>query len=411
MKSRHKHRIKYGLPAGLSRPPATKHQPPVSLNYALWLARLCLAVSVGISTYLLWHAISNGPVGGCGPGSGCDRVLGSSWAYFLGIPVTAPGLAAYLALLGISWRFRRYSSLGLLGVLLCISIIGAALWFFGLQLWVIKSFCPWCCTAHGFAVLASGLMLHQILTTSRPSVSASKAGATFSPAQASLAALAGLMLVAALAGSQTLFPKQRNLLSVYEGKFQFDREEVPILGARNAPKALVSLFDYTCPDCHELHKHLMTVLQQFTNALCIVALPMPLDSRCNSAVRVTPRKHLLACDYAKIGLAVQRANRQAFADYDQWIFAQKVLPSLDQAKTFAQGLVGKARFEKSMTDPWIGKMITNSVALYQENRNRTRSGQMPQLIIGDKLNIGPVRRTEDLFALVEKHLALKRPAP
>ena len=33
----------------------------------------------------------------------------------------------------------------------------------------------------------------------------------------------------------------------------FDLREAPVLGDASNRRYIVSLFDYTCPDCHEMH--------------------------------------------------------------------------------------------------------------------------------------------------------------
>src|SRR3954454_6069998 len=86
------------LAASQSRAKQSHAVAEASLKIIL-AARLCLADAAGIAAYLLWYSITKKPMAGCGPGSPCDRVLGSPWAYWLGLPVSAPAVVAYLALL------------------------------------------------------------------------------------------------------------------------------------------------------------------------------------------------------------------------------------------------------------------------------------------------------------------------
>ena len=58
-------------------------RPPV-------LAGLLFLLALLGSSYLAWAAFSDSPIAGCGTGSGCDKVMGSRWAYWLNIPVSAP---------------------------------------------------------------------------------------------------------------------------------------------------------------------------------------------------------------------------------------------------------------------------------------------------------------------------------
>src|SRR5215203_1067782 len=69
-------------------------------NSPLKIAAIFFAVAAGLAAWLLFYALTEKPMAGCGPGSPCDRVMGSSWAYWLNMPVSAPALGAYLLLLG-----------------------------------------------------------------------------------------------------------------------------------------------------------------------------------------------------------------------------------------------------------------------------------------------------------------------
>ncbi len=46
-----------------------------------WIARLLQVGAVGLSTYLLYHALTSEAISGCGTGAACDRVLTSPYAW------------------------------------------------------------------------------------------------------------------------------------------------------------------------------------------------------------------------------------------------------------------------------------------------------------------------------------------
>ncbi|MCZ7634644.1 MAG: hypothetical protein M5U12_00340 [Verrucomicrobia bacterium] len=114
---------------------------------------LCLA-ALGVSALLLWGSWGNRPLPGCGPDSGCGTVLQSRWAYLFGIPVSLPACLTYLALLGgtVAWRRATTavarSRVAWLLCALATTLIGAAFWFIGLQLFATKAVCPFCMAAH-----------------------------------------------------------------------------------------------------------------------------------------------------------------------------------------------------------------------------------------------------------------------
>jgi uncharacterized membrane protein/thiol-disulfide isomerase/thioredoxin len=128
-------------------------------------ARACAAGALLISLYLAWGSIQSGLPVGCGPDSGCDRVLHSKWAYWFRIPVSVFAVITYVVLLAGSIslaptmpapRQRRAWTI----VLPCaLMVLVAAVWFVALQLFVIKAICPWCMTAHGLGFVAGLLLL------------------------------------------------------------------------------------------------------------------------------------------------------------------------------------------------------------------------------------------------------------
>src|SRR5215211_7882258 len=114
--------------------------------------RLLILIAAGVSGYLLSVSLSGGNAVGCGPGSACDEVLQSRWAYVFGIPVSALALAIDLALLfttfacGLQSTPAQRRGAWEIMVPCTVLLLGAALWFVALQIFVLHRFCPWCMT-------------------------------------------------------------------------------------------------------------------------------------------------------------------------------------------------------------------------------------------------------------------------
>src|SRR4029079_11227490 len=109
--------------------------------------------------------------------------------------------------------------------------------------------------------------------------------------------------------------------------------------------------------CRDMHPHLMEAHAQFSNDLAIVSLPMPLDARCNPAIKRTLSATPTACALARLGLTVWRANPQLWPKFDEFIFgsAQPPLPTV--AEPFARQLVGSANFDRASTNSWVDEQI------------------------------------------------------
>src|SRR6266498_36161 len=131
----------------------------------LYAIRFLTLVAMAMSAYLAWVTLSGGAVAGCGPDSGCDKVLHSRWAYWLGVPVSLGALAVYALILRLSVRLGRgttpvvqrkaWSRL----VPCALLVAGAAIWFVGLQVFVVQAVCPYCMVAHISGSLAALLLL------------------------------------------------------------------------------------------------------------------------------------------------------------------------------------------------------------------------------------------------------------
>jgi uncharacterized membrane protein len=391
---------------------AAKAQSPsgAKATRVTWIGRGCLFAAAGVVSYLLWYSITQQPMAGCGPGSACDKVMGSRWAYWLGIPVSAPALLAYAVLLVSSFLttgshrgptvIKAWQVLTGVGI----AVVGSAIWFSFLQVVVLKSICKFCSSAHLLAFTGVLCLLSQApyfsVERRKSSILAGLTGR-----RVLLPVFAGLLAFAALPIVQKLRPGKINIVRIHQGAFDFDLREVPLIGSPDAARFIVTLFDYTCPSCQEMHRELVAARAKMSNSFSVVALPLPLDPRCNWTLKTTKAIHKQACDYARLGLAIRRVGLDPYEQYDQWFFNLPKTPSLDDARQHAIDLIGKPALDKNLSDPWIEKTIQTSVAIYAKNGKLIHSSQLPQLIIGDDVIAGPVHGVDQLVNVLSTKLA------
>lgn len=127
------------------------------------LRSVCL-LGLGICSYLAWTAFSMQPLIGCGSGGtiDCGHVLNSTWSKVLGIPVSVPAVGLYLTMLSLLLLVQRPAPEDLRQHLWTALQFGffaaaaAAIWFTGLQLFVLKHICPWCIAAHCCGLILAG---------------------------------------------------------------------------------------------------------------------------------------------------------------------------------------------------------------------------------------------------------------
>lgn len=406
---------------------------PASARWPMTLARLLLAVAVAGTGYLAWISLTGGSAAGCGPESVCSKVLQSRWAYWAGVPISLPALLVYLGLFAAAFYTDETRPAGQqrrawLGIMpFSILVAGSASWFISLQFVVLKSVCPFCMTVHSCGLSAVAILLWRApigLPGSKPGTS--EASLAIPPRRAVQFCLLGVIGLFILVGGQVWLEKPRyqvsplaaaaqvqpqpstnRALQIHDGKFQLRVHDLPIMGTPEAKHLMVSLFDYTCHHCRDLHGLLLAVQRQFGNQLAIISLPMPLEGNCNHLVKRTPRAHLNACQYARLGLAVWRADGKAFSQFDHWMFETPSPRPVEEAKRYAGQLVGPEKLDQALADDWVNRQIQMDVAIYETNSRKITNGLMPQLIIGSALSVGPIDKIENLNRLLSENLGLK----
>lgn len=204
--------------------------------------------------------------------------------------------------------------------------------------------------------------------------------------------------------------RERLVIRLHRGMIELPVDELPKMGNPDAQHWVVSLFDYTCKHCREMHHDLEVMLEKYGDQVAVLSLPTPLDASCNSMIQKTPKAHENACDYARLGLAVWRAMPDQFLKFDEFIFKPETPPSLSDSAAFAAKLVGADNLQSALKDPWIGKQIQEDISLLQYNYQATGKGQMPQLLIGSALTAGTLQSIDRLYSLVESQFKIS-PVP
>ncbi|MGV3774876.1 MAG: vitamin K epoxide reductase family protein [Verrucomicrobiales bacterium] len=429
----------------------------------LMLARLLLALACAISIYLAYSSFTSSSVAGCGIDSDCHSVLNSKWAYLGPIPVSVPAAVLYIVALIASFKTRPGKG-GWPALIMsagACAIIGAAIWFSAVQLFVLKRLCPYCMAAHLAGALASILLLRegkrlgwfrektvmvgslggiaaigvllliQIASANKESFQQSSyaaATATTENSQALTSAVAqasatNVAVVAAVTNpvpiiqaAKTATPvvppvgaatsTNQYLLPIIQGMFTLDLRQLPVEGSKDAPHKLVKLFDFTCHHCRDLHHQLEQVQAAFPGQIALVMLPVPLDANCNAIVKRTPSAHVNACEYASIGLAVSRIAPEKFAQFSKWIFEPARPPSVQETRNFAAQLVGTEELEKELATQTSSEQIQANIAIYKANSTKGKSGSLPQLIFPTGASFGSIKKMEDLYGLMNQHYGL-----
>ena len=367
---------------------------------ALLLCAACLA----LAGWMLFHSLTGVRMVGCGAGSGCDSVMGSPWAYVLGgIPVSLPAAVSYLLLalcivfLGGESPEDRSLDRILWPMMLTLGgvIVGAALWFCYLQLFVLHAFCKYCTLLHLLGCVLAGLIL--------------VAGRTLSLSKGCY----GWFAVGLVSAAVFAFVQSRTLpAAAYDtGRTEaalptFSEGEVPVSGPQDAPDELTLLFDFQCIHCRRLHQILPDLLEKAGGQYRIRLCPVPLSSDCNPYIPATGVDRFAgSCPLTRYGLAVWFARPDACEAYWDYLLGggdarAAVAPA--EAEARARALLGED-FQTAVMDPRIDAYLRKVEELFGRTSNAEKSG-VPRLIHGQKWLVPETDQADELLELIRLSL-------
>ena len=385
---------------------------------ALLLCAACLA----LAGWMLFHSLTGVRMVGCGAGSGCDSVMGSPWAYVLGsIPVSLPAAVSYLLLalciVFLGGKTEEDRSLDrLLWPLLLIlagALVGAALWFSYLQLFVLHAFCKYCTLLHLLGcVLAVLIVCHSGLDPSPHSGLDSSPHSGLDPE--SPRRRYGWFLAGLVAAAVFAFVQARTLpAAAYDaGRTEaslptFADGEVPVLGPSDAPEELTLPFDFQCSHCRRLHQVLPELLAKAGGQYRIRLCPVPLSPACNPYIPATGVDRFAgSCALTRYALAVWYARPEAYEAY--WDALLGGGPSTGsgsaqaQAEAAARAILG-AEFAAATKDPRIDAYLRKVEELFGRTSNAEKSG-VPRLIRGQKWLVPETDQADELLELIRLSL-------
>ena len=413
---------------------------------ALLLCAACLA----LAGWMLFHSLTGARMVGCGAGSGCDSVMGSPWAYVLGsIPVSLPAAVSYLLLalciLFLGGETEEDRSLDRfqwpLLLILAGALVGAALWFSYLQLFVLHAFCKYCTLLHLLGcVLAVLIVCHSGLDPSPHSGLDSSPHSGLDPESPRrrygwfLAGLAGAA-VFAFVQARTLPAAAYDAGRTAAALPTFADGEAPVLGPSDAPEELTLLFDFQCSHCRRLHKVLPELLAKAGGQYRIRLCPVPLSPACNPYIPATGVDRFAgSCALTRYALAVWYARPEAYEAYWDALLGggpsagsgtasrgeAKVLmggPSAGsgtaRAKTGSGSAQAKAEaaarailgsdFATATKDPRIDAYLRKVEELFGRTSNAEKSG-VPRLIRGQKWLVPETDQADELLELIRLSL-------
>ncbi len=334
-------------------------------RFKAWTLALC-AVCLLLAGWMVYHAISGGPMAGCGAGSACESVMSSPWAYVLGlIPVCLPAAVVYLlmilciAFLGSDASLDRF--LWPLMLFLSGCIIGAALWFCWLQLGVLHAFCKYCTALHllGCSVACVILFCHPERSEGSPRWPWLLAG---------LAAAAVFAVVQSYT-KPFIYDTGRSEAPLPA----FEEGEVPVI-LSDSEESLTLLFDFQCSHCRRLHRLLPELSEEYR----ILLAPVPLSSACNPYIPASGIDRFQgSCQLSRLAMAVWYARPEEASAY--WDFLLEGATP-EEAEKRALALLGDD-FAEALADPRIEAYLKKAEELFGRTSTQDSSA-IPRFVKG-----------------------------
>jgi len=366
---------------------------------------VCALAGLGVNLLMFAKHWADFGIAGCGGGSACDEILESRWSQIFGVPVTAIGAVVYLALIFALTRHGRMLLVPLLGCL-----AASVLWFVFVQSIFLGKFCPWCMAAHGIGLMTIliGWMLSRLQATSGFAMATTLAFFALSLSQL-YGPLPTTHRIDELAestkqGDPIHSRGEGRKVNFDGGKRTYNVSQLPHLGSDRATHVIVEYFDYQCAACLVMRGYLSSLVKKHPAEVCVVLLPVPLESQCNPFLRADQPQHPGSCERAKLALAVWQHQPASFAEFHEVAMSAE---SLGELRNLAEKILGSDRTKAAQREPWSLELISANLADWRALS--TSSERLPKLLItGKRILQGLPPSEEEFIRVIEKELRLEK---
>jgi len=362
--------------------------------------------ALAISVYILVAVKSHQVLYGCGAG-GCHEILEGRWERWGPLPVAALGIGGYLALMAasvftaISQLKKGYMMVWYLMAIEGIVGLGFIAWLIFLQGAVIKHYCLYCLSSHLFGIVAYAITIMRVPVWSQHKHSKLMVGTTASVILVFMISIHVAVVPEINAaenaadieyatpqntsGGMIQFGKAKEdesrTVHLLNNQLTFDLYKVPVLGKRDAKYVILELSDYCCPSCRKLSSKMVQFREIYDLEICVVYLPVPMNSSCNSNVKKTPRGFKDSCLLAEYAMAVNYAAPEKFEEFHDYMMQGSTPPKPKIARKKAEELIGAKKFKAALENPKTKEWIQTGVRVQRFIKAKT----IPRMITKDHL--------------------------
>lgn len=366
---------------------------------------LSAAAAMAINGWLWYRHAAGGTLAGCGGGP-CGELLASRWSQLFRLPVAGCGVAVYLFMLG-SLAANRPRLLGMAGG----GIGGAALWFGFVQAVILGRFCPWCMTAHGLGLVAVVLGIRWRVMAEPPGEVIRQTGFWATAAFLGLGLgqvygpLPATHRFAAVTDAEAapVHERGRGPKAAFVGGWKtYDVGTLPHLGKPTAKRVIVEYFDYTCAACATMKGFLAALQRRYPDDVCVIVLPVPMESPCNPRLDAGDAAHPGSCEIARLGMAIWRVRPDQYGGLHDWLVGGR---SPAEVRAKALSLMGEDELAAALRDPWIDELFQANIRDWHRFAGRPR--KLPLLLVtGSRVLHGLPSGEEDFLRAMAQELGL-----
>lgn len=340
---------------------------------------------------MLLHSLLGTALIGCGPGGGCDSVMGSRWGYFLGnVPVSLPAAACYVVLL-LCALFVGGKSLDEVSMdrtvwammlVMAGSIAGCALWFCWLQAGVLHSFCKWCSLLHLLGCFTAVEIFRYAPCRRRPVFLA-----------VGLACAALFVALQVRTAPEFVYDEGRTESPLPA----FSSAEMYSVGPEDAGAEVELLFDFQCVHCRRMHVFLQEACERA--GVKAVLCPVPLSNDCNPYIPDGTDRFKGSCEITDIALAVWLSRPELYPSFEAWLMEGEDCPSPASVRCAAEGLLGAEELESALSDERITAYLRSVYELFGRTSSSEKSG-IPRFVFGGKWIVPEVESADGLAGIL-----------
>ena len=194
----------------------------------------------------------------------------------------------------------------------------------------------------------------------------------------------------------------QRIVHLLEDNLSFDLFKVPVLGSRAAPRVALELFDYNCPACRKVGRLVAHFRAQQAGQLAVILLPVPMDAECNPSLTATLTMFRDSCTYARLALAVYRADPAHFAEFHEWMLTGDFAPEPAKARKRAEELVGAEALARTLAEPEVEQWIQDGIGIYRY----LKAESLPKVIAGNSVISSSGLAKEKFYASLREALGL-----